>query len=61
MPGYGLPQKTRYFCPGRRGGLDEEKYQERRFFHAIGDGRFMVDGKKINHRKLMREKLPDGV
>ena len=31
------------------------------FFHAIGDGRFIVDGKKINHRKIMIDKLPAGV
>jgi flavin reductase (DIM6/NTAB) family NADH-FMN oxidoreductase RutF len=39
----------------------DEKRKERRFFHAVGDGRFIVDGEKINHRKTMREKLPDGV
>jgi flavin reductase (DIM6/NTAB) family NADH-FMN oxidoreductase RutF len=39
----------------------DEKHKERRFFHAIGDGRFIVDGEKINHRKIMLEKLPDGV
>jgi flavin reductase (DIM6/NTAB) family NADH-FMN oxidoreductase RutF len=38
-----------------------ERHKERRFFHAIGDGRFIVDGKKINHRKIMLEKLPEGV
>jgi flavin reductase (DIM6/NTAB) family NADH-FMN oxidoreductase RutF len=31
------------------------------FFHAVGDGRFIVDGKKINHRKIMIDKLPAGV
>jgi hypothetical protein len=39
----------------------DEKRKVRRFFHAIGDGRFIVDGEKISHRKIMREKLPDGV
>ena len=31
------------------------------FFHAVGDGRFIVDGKKINHRKIMIGKIPAGV
>lgn len=35
--------------------------RERRTFHAIGDGTFVVDGRKINHRTIMREKLPPGV
>ena len=32
-----------------------------RFFHAVGDGRFIVDGEKISHRKIMLDKLPAGV
>jgi flavin reductase (DIM6/NTAB) family NADH-FMN oxidoreductase RutF len=39
----------------------DEKRKEKRLFHAIGDGRFMVDGEKFSHRKIMREKLPEGV
>jgi flavin reductase (DIM6/NTAB) family NADH-FMN oxidoreductase RutF len=39
----------------------DEKRGEKRLFHAIGDGRFIVDGEKISHRRIMREKLPDGV
>jgi flavin reductase (DIM6/NTAB) family NADH-FMN oxidoreductase RutF len=39
----------------------DEKHKERRFFHAVGDGRFIADGEKINHRKIMLKKLPDGV
>jgi flavin reductase (DIM6/NTAB) family NADH-FMN oxidoreductase RutF len=31
------------------------------FFHAVGDGRFIVDGEKINHRKIMLAKIPAGV
>jgi len=31
------------------------------FFHAVGDGRFIVDGEKINHRKIMIDKIPAGV
>jgi flavin reductase (DIM6/NTAB) family NADH-FMN oxidoreductase RutF len=39
----------------------DEKRKEKRLFHAIGDGRFIVDGEKISHRKIMLEKLPEGV
>jgi flavin reductase (DIM6/NTAB) family NADH-FMN oxidoreductase RutF len=39
----------------------DEKHQERRFFHAIGDGRFIADGEKISRRRIMRGKLPEGV
>jgi len=31
------------------------------FFHAVGDGRFIIDGEKINHRKIMLAKIPAGV
>jgi flavin reductase (DIM6/NTAB) family NADH-FMN oxidoreductase RutF len=39
----------------------DEKRKERRFFHALGDGRFIVDGERISHRKIMAAKLPEGV
>jgi flavin reductase (DIM6/NTAB) family NADH-FMN oxidoreductase RutF len=39
----------------------DEGRREKRLFHAIGDGRFMVDGEKISHRKIMAAKLPKGV
>jgi flavin reductase (DIM6/NTAB) family NADH-FMN oxidoreductase RutF len=39
----------------------DEKHKERRFFHAVGDGRFIVDGERINHRRIMMKKLPEGV
>jgi hypothetical protein len=39
----------------------DEKRKEKRLFHAIGDGRFIADGEKFSHRKIMREKLPEGV
>ena len=32
-----------------------------RFFHAVGDGRFIVDGEKVNHRKIMTAKIPAGI
>jgi flavin reductase (DIM6/NTAB) family NADH-FMN oxidoreductase RutF len=34
---------------------------EKRCFHAVGDGRFIADGKIINHRRIMLSKLPEGV
>jgi flavin reductase (DIM6/NTAB) family NADH-FMN oxidoreductase RutF len=39
----------------------DEKRGEKRFFHALGDGRFIVDGEKISHRRIMAAKLPEGV
>jgi flavin reductase (DIM6/NTAB) family NADH-FMN oxidoreductase RutF len=39
----------------------DDKHKEKRFFHAIGDGGFIVDGEKINYRKIMIAKLPAGV
>jgi flavin reductase (DIM6/NTAB) family NADH-FMN oxidoreductase RutF len=39
----------------------DERRKEKRLFHAVGDGRFIVDGEKISHRKIMRGKLPEGV
>lgn len=35
--------------------------KEKRSIHAIGDGTFVVDGRKINRRRMMRSKLPEGV
>ena len=35
--------------------------KEQRTLHAIGDGTFVVDGRKLDRRKMMRSKLPDGV
>jgi flavin reductase (DIM6/NTAB) family NADH-FMN oxidoreductase RutF len=35
--------------------------REKRTFHAVGDGTFVVDGRKLNRRKMMLSKLPDGV
>jgi len=34
--------------------------KERRTFHAVGDGTFVVDGRRLNFRKLMKEKIPSG-
>ncbi|MFH1061849.1 MAG: flavin reductase family protein [Candidatus Omnitrophota bacterium] len=35
--------------------------KEQRTIHAIGDGTFVVDGRKLNRKKMMRMWLPDGV
>jgi flavin reductase (DIM6/NTAB) family NADH-FMN oxidoreductase RutF len=35
--------------------------KERRMFHANGDGTFVVDGRTIDHRKLMLDKIPPGI
>jgi flavin reductase (DIM6/NTAB) family NADH-FMN oxidoreductase RutF len=34
---------------------------EKRTVHAVGDGTFIVDGHKIDRRKMMISKLPNGV
>jgi flavin reductase (DIM6/NTAB) family NADH-FMN oxidoreductase RutF len=39
----------------------DSKRKERRTFHARGDGTFTVDGKTIDHRKLMLAKIPSSV
>ena len=33
---------------------------EQRTVHAVGDGHFIVDGRKLDRRKMMRAKLPEG-
>ncbi len=35
--------------------------KEKRMVHAVGDGTFIVDGRKIDRRKMMASKLPSGV
>jgi flavin reductase (DIM6/NTAB) family NADH-FMN oxidoreductase RutF len=35
--------------------------KEKRTLHAIGDGTFVADGRRLNRRKMMRSKIPDGV
>jgi flavin reductase (DIM6/NTAB) family NADH-FMN oxidoreductase RutF len=34
---------------------------EKRMVHAVGDGTFIVDGRKIDRRQMMTAKLPYGV
>ena len=35
--------------------------KEKRTVHAVGDGTFIVDGRKIDRKKMMATKLPSGV
>lgn len=35
--------------------------KEKRMIHAVGDGTFVVDGRKLDRRKAMASKLPPGL
>jgi flavin reductase (DIM6/NTAB) family NADH-FMN oxidoreductase RutF len=35
--------------------------KEQRTVHAVGDGTFIADGRKLNRRKMMEAKLPGGL
>jgi flavin reductase (DIM6/NTAB) family NADH-FMN oxidoreductase RutF len=35
--------------------------KEKRTVHAVGDGTFIVDGRKLNRKKMMWSKLPTGL
>jgi flavin reductase (DIM6/NTAB) family NADH-FMN oxidoreductase RutF len=35
--------------------------KEKRAVHAVGDGTFIVDGRKMDRKKMMGSKLPDGL
>jgi flavin reductase (DIM6/NTAB) family NADH-FMN oxidoreductase RutF len=35
--------------------------KERRTLHAVGDGTFIVDGRRLDRRKQMKGKVPEGV
>jgi hypothetical protein len=35
--------------------------KEKRTVHAVGDGTFIVDGHKIDRKKMMASKLPPGI
>ena len=36
-------------------------WRKRRMVHAVGDGTFIADGRRLNRRKQMASKLPNGV
>ncbi len=35
--------------------------KEKRTIHAIGDGTFVVDGRRLNRKKMMSAKIPPGI
>jgi len=35
--------------------------KEKRTIHAVGDGTFVVDGRRLNRKEMMQSKLPGGV
>ena len=35
--------------------------EEKKTLHAVGDGTFIVDGRKIDRKKMMQAKLPSGI
>ena len=39
----------------------DETREERRMLHAVGDGTFIVDGRRIDRKAAMRAKLPPGI
>ena len=39
----------------------DESRKEKRMIHAVGDGTFIVDGRVLDRREMMRAKLPHGV
>ena len=49
-----------FLLQGIRAWIDNDR-KERRTFHAVGDGTFVVDGEIINLRHLMEDKIPPGV
>lgn len=39
----------------------ESARKEKRTVHAVGDGTFIVDGRKMDRRRMMASKVPDGL
>ena len=35
--------------------------KERRTIHAVGDGTFIVDGRRLDRRRMMASKIPEGI
>ena len=40
---------------------ENKDIEDPKMFHAFGDGTFVTDGEKINLRKLMKDKIPEGL
>lgn len=49
-----------FFLQGVAAWVDATR-KERRMLHAVGDGTFIADGRKLDRRRAMRAKLPAGV
>jgi flavin reductase (DIM6/NTAB) family NADH-FMN oxidoreductase RutF len=47
-----LEAKAAYFDAARK---------EKRTVHAVGDGTFIVDGRRLDRKKMMASKIPPGV
>jgi flavin reductase (DIM6/NTAB) family NADH-FMN oxidoreductase RutF len=39
----------------------ETSRKEKRTVHAVGDGTFIVDGRKLSRKKMMASKIPNGI
>ena len=39
----------------------DSRRKEKRMLHAVGDGTFVVDGRRLDRRKKMANKIPSGV
>ncbi len=39
----------------------DDRRKEQRMIHAVGDGTFIVDGDRLDRKKMMRAKLPNGL
>ena len=40
---------------------ENEELKDEKLFHAFGDGRFVKDGEKMDLRKFMADKIPEGL
>ena len=40
---------------------ENEELKDEKLFHAYGDGRFVKDGEKMDLRKFMEDKVPEGL
>lgn len=39
----------------------DDTRKEKRTVHAVGDGTFIIDGRKVDRKKMMASKIPSGV
>jgi flavin reductase (DIM6/NTAB) family NADH-FMN oxidoreductase RutF len=39
----------------------DDSRKEKRTIHAVGDGTFIADGRKLDRRKMMHSKIPAGL